>query len=182
MSRNLQFRTVLFQPYAQAIGEMTLAWNDFHMVLSSVFDTATRIPNRMAPTAIWNSIKSDRVQRDMLESLIELKALQFNLRTKMHKELKWIQSETTKLEELRNNAIHSPLLEEPKGQIIAWHQLGNKRAKGLAGKNLLKEFHRFYETILVWREYAATLERIMWAVNVPLPARPQLPNKGQKNS
>jgi hypothetical protein len=73
MSRNLDFRNEPFQPYAKALGELTLAWNDFHMVLSSVFWAALKIPNKMTPQAMWNAIKSDRAQRDMLEALIDLK-------------------------------------------------------------------------------------------------------------
>ena len=180
MSRNLKFRNELFRPYAQAIGEMTLAWNDFHMVLSTLFETATKIPNKMAPMAIWNSSKSDRAQRDMLESLINLRVINYDLRPEMRQELKWVLTEATKLEELRNNAVHAPLLEESNGKVIAWHQLGNRRAKGLAGKELLKEFNWFYDTILVLREYAAVLERIMWNANESLPPRPKLPNKSTR--
>jgi hypothetical protein len=179
MSRNWDFRTKTFLPYAKAIGEMTLAWNDFHMVLSSLFDTATKIPNRMIPTAVWNSQKADRTQRDMLKALIDLDVLDHCLRPEIRKEIGWILERATSLEDLRNDAIHAPLLEETDGKVYAWYQLGNTRAKKLAKKDLLNEFGWFYDTIIVLREYAAKLERIMWNSSEPVPVRPDLPNRAK---
>jgi len=179
MSRNLDFRNETFQPYTKAIGEMTLAWNDFHMVLSSLFDTATKIPNRMIPTAVWNSQKVDRTQRDMLRALVDLDVLGHSLRPEIRKEIGWILDRATSLEDLRNDAVHSPLLDETDGRVYAWYQLGNQRAKKLAKKDLLKEFSWFYDTIVELREYATKLEGIMWNSSEPVPQRPELPNKGK---
>lgn len=90
MSRNLDFRNETFQPYAKSLGELILAWNDFHMALSSLFWAALQIPNKMTPQAMWNAIKSDRAQRDMLEALIDLKVLGNNIPTNIRSEIKWV--------------------------------------------------------------------------------------------
>ena len=102
MSRNLNFRSKIFKPYAKALGEATLAWNDLHMVLSSLFGAVSRIPNRVATDAMWNSLKADRVQREMLESLVKLNAINYNIPKKLKTEIEWVLKETTALENLRN--------------------------------------------------------------------------------
>jgi hypothetical protein len=78
MSRNLDFRSETFRPYAKALGEVVLAWNDFNMVLSSLFWAASKIPNGMTANAMWNSLKSDRAQREILEALIDLEVIGHN--------------------------------------------------------------------------------------------------------
>lgn len=181
MSRNLDFRIKIFQPYTKALGELSLAWNDFHMVLSSLFWASTRIPNGMVPNAMWNSLKSDRAQREMLEALIDLKVLGHNIPKSLRIEIKWVLKQAVSLEDLRNDALHSPLLVSDDGSVFAWHQLGNKRAKKLADKDLLKECGWFYDTIIILREYTEILaDNLRWPQK-PLPGRPQLPNRGHPN-
>jgi hypothetical protein len=177
MSRNLDFRSETFQPYAKALGELTLAWNDFHMALSSVFWAASKIPNKMTPQAMWNAIKSDRAQRDMLEALIDLRVLGHNLPTNIRCEIKWVLHEARKLEDTRNDALHSPLLSE-KGTVFAWYQLGHARAEKLANKDLLKVFGWFYDTVIILRQYTELLSDAIGQPNEPLPKRPSLPNRG----
>ncbi len=181
MSRNLDFRTETFQPYTKALGEAALAWNDLHMVLSSLFGAATRIPNKIAPDAMWNALKSDRAQREMLEALIGLNAISYNINTKLRDEIEWVLKQTTNLEELRNNLLHSPVLDE-KGVVFAWYHLGNRRAAGLAGKDVLFEARYFYESAIILREYTEKLIRVLQQEpSFSLPGRPSLPNRGRPN-
>ena len=177
MSRNLDFRNETFQPYAKALGEVALAWNDFNMVLSSVFGTALKIPNLMVADALWNSLKSDRAQRDMLRALIYLEVMGHNIPTNIRCEVKWVLDKADSLEEARNNALHSPLLSD-QGSVFAWHQLGNQRAKKLADKDLLKEFGWFYDTAIILRQYTELLGDAIRHPTEPLPERPSLPNRG----
>jgi hypothetical protein len=93
-------------------------------------------------------------------------------------EVKWVLKNATNLEEVRNNALHSLLLNSHDGTVFSWHQLGNKRAEKLANKDLLKEFGWFYDTIIVLREYAEILSDAIGRPNESLPGRPSLPNRG----
>jgi len=181
MSRNLDFRSETFQPYAKSLGEAALAWNDLHMVLSSLFRVASRIPNKIAPDAMWNALKSDRAQRDILTALIELNAISYNINKKLRDEIEYVLKETTNLEELRNNLLHSPVLDE-KGIVFAWYHLGNRRAKGLAGKDVLFEARYFYDSAIILREYTEKLIRVLeQEPGYSLPGRPSLPNRGVPN-
>ena len=173
MSRNLDFRTETFQPYAKALGEVALAWNDFNMVLSSVFGTVLKIPNLMVGDAIWHSLKSDRAQRDILRAVINLEVLGHDIPKNIRCEFKWVLDKADSLEEARNNALHSPLLSD-QGSVFAWHQLGHQRAKKLADKDLLKEFGWLYDTAIILRQYVELLEDAL-RHSEPLPKRPLLP-------
>ena len=181
MSRNYDFRSESFRPLATAIGELALVWNDLGMVLSRLFWAATRIPNGMAADAIWNPVKSDRMQRDMIVSLVKLNALGFQLNNNLRKEILWCLNEINNLEDLRNNAIHSPVLFDS-GTVTAWHHLGNLRAKNLSGKNLLTEFRWFYDSVIVLREYCEKLTDCFHRPDNPIPRRPVLPNRGTSKS
>ncbi len=65
----LDFRSDDFRPYAIALGEMSLAWNDLHERLAALFWAALGIRNGLIPFSVWYSSKYDRAQRDMLRSL-----------------------------------------------------------------------------------------------------------------
>jgi hypothetical protein len=180
MSRNLDFKSETFRPYAQALGEATMAWNDFHMVLSCLFGVATRIPNKLAPDAMWNALKSDRAQREMLEALVGLNVINYKIWQRLRAEIEWVLKQATKLEDLRNNLLHSPALMDEFGEVFAWHHLGHKRAKHFAGKDVLQEAKYFYDTVIVLREYTETLiENLNLAPDGLLPGRPSLPNRGR---
>jgi hypothetical protein len=176
MSRNINFRTETYKPYAQALGEIALAWNDFHVTLSDLFWAVSKVPNGLMPNAIWNSLKSDRAQREALKSLVELAILGHHLPMATKTEILWVLERADRLEDLRNDALHAPLYGDG-GTVFAWHQLGNKRAKKLEGKNLLKEFSYFYDTTVVLREYTEKLSANLRSPNDPLPNRPKLPSR-----
>ena len=177
MARNFNFRDSEFQSYSMALGELVLVWNDLHMTLASLFWTASRIPNGLIANAMWNSQSSDRAQRKLLDSIITLDVSGQIIRGKMQVELMWLLKEVEKIEELRNNALHSPFFKDVNGNVFPWHQLGNKLAKKLAKKNPLTEFRWFYDTAIVLRDYAEVLgEAIHQTENQPL-IRPRLPSR-----
>jgi hypothetical protein len=178
LSRDVNFRDSSFSDLARAIGELALVWNDLGMVLSSLFHAVTRIPNAMASNAVWNSVRSDRAQRDMILSLVELQALGYDLSANLRTEIVWCLREIGKLEDLRNNVIHSPVYEDHTGKVVAWHELGNPRAKGLANKDLLKEIGWFYDTAVVLRQYCDGLSDCVGRPQKSLSTRPTLPNRG----
>lgn len=183
MSRNLDFRKQPFQPYAKALGECVLAWNDFHMVLSSLFGTVSGIPNRITPDTMWNALTSDRAQREMLEAVINLNAIGYNIPKPLRAEMKWVLERARSLEDFRNSLIHSPIFKNGTSEITPWHHLGHQRAKKLEGKDVLKLAKWFYESVIILREYTEKLNEafdliLMRSPNISLPKRPSLPNRG----
>ncbi len=178
------FRAEEFLPFTTAIGELTLAWNDFHLSLVELFGHTLMIKNGLIFHAIWNSSKSDRAQRDMLKSMIGLNAIGINISDQVRKEIKWILDQADKLEDDRNNALHSPLVSTPEGKIIPFDGLGNQRAGKLVAKSeklkantLLGQFHLFYDTTVILRDYATELAEAM-RVKTVCPDRPELPSRG----
>jgi hypothetical protein len=179
VSRDYDFRDNKFEQITQAMGQLAFVWNDLGMVLSSLFHAATRIPNGLAADAIWNSVSSDRMQREMIVSLIKFNGIGYRIPKELRDEILWCLTEVNKLEELRNNAIHAPVLVKDDQSLVAWHHLGNRRAKQLAEKDLLKEFRWFYETTLVLRQYCEHLAICLRANEIPQEIRPRLPTRGK---
>jgi hypothetical protein len=180
VSRNYNFRDDKFLELSQAIGALALVWNDLGVALSSLFHAATKIPNRLATDAVWNSIKSDRAQREMINALIKLEVLGYNLDSRLRTEVLWCLKKIENLEDLRNNAVHSPVLFTDEG-VVAWHHLGNPRAKGLANKDLVHEFNWFYDSAVVLRQYCEYLtDCVHFARKVDI-ERPALPNRGRRS-
>ena len=181
MSRNLDFRTKTFRPFALALGEIALAWNDFHMVLSSLFGAVLKIPNQMVADAIWHSLTSDRAQREMLKAVVNLSVIGHDIPIKLREEINTVLSKATKLEDLRNDALHSPHLDSSDGSVFAWYQLGHKRATKLANKDLLKVYRWFYDSVIALREYTELLADCVRRPDEPLPQKLVLPNHGAPN-
>lgn len=174
------FRDKTFQPIATALGEVTLAWNDLHLSLSGLFWAILQIPNGLTPGAIWHSIKSDRVQRDMLGALAESHALGHALSPNARKEITWLIKQAKSIEDLRNDLLHSPFMKS--GELIfPYHGGLHTRAKKLTGKDILKEARWFYETTIALRDYAEEIEEALRRPQIAWPQRPTLPNRGDSN-
>lgn len=178
----LDFRTASFQPYAQAIGEMALAWNDLHETLKGLFWAALGTPNGIIAYAVWYSSKSDRAQRDMLRALATTQAIGGRLAKAIKPEVIWVINRTDSLEDFRNDMIHSPFLASPAGQMEPIWQSGHRRAKKLAGKDLLKELTWFYDATLILRDYAWEIDQAARHGRDSLPGRPTLPNRGDSKT
>jgi hypothetical protein len=133
--------------------------------------------------AIWHVLKSDRAQRDILLAAVS-EMTPANLPEKVAEEAQWICKQTTALEEDRNNMLHSPIWGTPRGEGKISVQpvvgLGHKRAGNLLGKNLLVEFRRCRDCAVKLRDYTTRLD-FAYCRGMPLPNRPQMPNRGQTN-
>jgi hypothetical protein len=111
-------------------------------------------------SAIWNMIKSDRTQRDVLSAAAAANALNGGSQN-LADEIKWICQQADKLEEVRNNALHSPLWGTPGrtptivGPVTG---LGHVRANKFAGKDLLSEFRWCRDGATTLRDYTTTLD------------------------
>jgi hypothetical protein len=134
--------------------------------------------------AIWNALKSNRSQRDVL--LAAAKSTLINGGSqKLAEEIEWICKRADALESGRNDALHSPLwgaIRGPGAPIVSpVLDLGHARANKLLGKNLLAELRRCRECSTLLRDYATKLDFAICR-GTPLPARPKLPPRPSQNS
>lgn len=165
-----------FRPYVAALGQLTLAWNDLHLALQMLFCTVMGGGFVSPYLAIWNAIKSDRTQRDVLSAAAAAKAMNGGSQ-RLADEIKWICDRADSLEEARNNALHSPLWGTQGStptQVGPVTGLGHIRANKLAGKDLLSEFRWCRDGATTLCDYATTLD-FAFCRGKPLPIRPTLP-------
>lgn len=177
----LDFRTDSFRPYATAIGEMALAWNDLHETLKDLFWSSLGVENGVIAYAVWYSSKSDRAQRDMLRGLATTPAIGNRLNNTTKPEVLWAIQRADSLEDLRNDILHSPFFASERGDVEPLWQAGHQRAKKLAGKDLLREMNWFYGATLIVRDYAWEISQAVRHERNSLPERPGLPNRGDTN-
>jgi len=198
-----------YAPYALAIGQVALSWNDLHEILGHLFWIVMGGGWRDLPVGVWAAVDNDRIKRKMLKAAVNAATptdlIHF---PKMTSDIEWILKEATTLEDARNDIVHSPLVLLTYGETPAETVTGkgkkhfvipdtvhmNTRAKKLADKiaehqvgkkRLLEEFRLCRDSITVLRDFAF---EICWAMGgrrvgiVPWPDRPSLPNRGQKKS
>lgn len=190
-----QFTSKEFKPYALAIGQIALAWNELHEMLGMLFRhlMGDEIDDRLV--YVWQSAAFDRPKRAMLEAAINnISVSEERNNPRAKEDIIWLIRRVDALEDDRNNAIHAPLYVKH-GLVLAllggapgiavedvW---GNKRAEKLKGKNLLTEYRWCRDMAVVLRDYGEAIydawgfgkgRRHAW------PEKPQLPNRGQKSS
>jgi hypothetical protein len=171
-------------PYATEIGHIAISWNRLHENLALLFWHA--IGPGGAPFAIWNTISSDRTQREILKAAVEANA--FNDRPdskRISQDVLWLLKQADKLSDQRNDALHGPittLTDTATGETRVAPQtfFGNRRAKKLDKKDLMNEFNWYRESIEALSRYAADLVRER-PTSTAWPKRPQLPKLAQKS-
>jgi hypothetical protein len=150
-----------FRPYALALGQLALAWNEFHEMLSLLFCTTMGGGNSGQFLAIWHALKSDRSQRDIL--LVAANAdihhgIPEATYQKLKESVKFLCKTATKLEDLRNDALHCPLFGSSAG-IQPLTGLGHVRANKLAAKNnLLDDFRWCRDCTLVLTQHIRNIQ------------------------
>jgi hypothetical protein len=94
--RRLQrYTSAEFKPYVVALGQLALAWNDLQESLAALFWTLANPPPQPGdrvnyiPLRIWASIKSDRIQREILRTVINHSQTNWG-RDRMTKDLIWL--------------------------------------------------------------------------------------------
>ena len=65
---SVPFTDKAFRPYAVALGQFALAWNDLHVALGMLFCTVMGGGFSNPALAIWHELKADRAQRDILKA------------------------------------------------------------------------------------------------------------------
>lgn len=174
MAQNLNhrdFHNPAFDNLARELGRVTLAWNDLHVSLSGLFATILRIPNRLTPGAIWDAIKVDRTQREILTSLSQTNALGHRLPDRTKADIKFLMAEVGTLQEYRNNLIHSPFMLSG-SNVIAYHGGTHVRALSLSRRDLIKECASVYASVMIFRNFASELEQAIQDHRSTWPQRP----------
>lgn len=94
--------------YALQAGQVMWAWNELQKQCQSLFVNILQAPNDRASTAVWQTVASDQLQRDMLEA-----AASATFKEGMEKaallRLRWALKETRRLAQYRNIAAHMPV-------------------------------------------------------------------------
>ncbi len=179
------------KPYATAIGEAALAWNALQDEMAAMFWMLLGQDKGREALAVWNVVENDRLQRKMLcelarITLLEKEECDAKQKQKMD-DVKWLLTEANKLSDSRNDILHSPLLsltdiaDEKSSSVSPLTINRNPRAIKLSKKDLMSEIHWCRDTATVLLTYCQSLKfRVIYGAD-PWPARPQLPNRGQKN-
>lgn len=201
-----------YRPYAIAIGQLILAWNGLHEKLGLLFvllvqfgrpnDPADLFPENDDPhiarwAGLWSSAQFDRPKRAMLQALLN-PILKTDLQAfpKLIEDMTWILKEADKLEDIRNNAVHAPLvwlgdhpalsyiIEKHKIDVIPDVTLANKRAMNVAAKaankGLLREYRWARSACLILRDFTAQIGGALSVEGATWPRRPSLPNRGDR--
>jgi hypothetical protein len=188
-----------FRPYVIALGQLTLAWNDLHERLATLFWILMGGGWKNKPIGIWNTVEYDRPKRKLL--LAALKGCtpsETQVHPSMVDEIEWIIIKANELEDVRNDAIHSPLTLVPKyfvkqfgtTSVVPDDALDNRRAVKLSKKarnDFLEEFKWCYRCTIVLRDYASQIEyayggSVRFGAAFPWPRRPAWPTRSQKKT
>jgi hypothetical protein len=199
---NRTFQEKKFRPYAQRIGQVTMAFNDLHEKLGELYCSVVGGPWERA-AAVWSSNMIDRAKRNMLLAAVtKLTEDETSHYPTLFEDVKWLLDASERLEDRRNNAVHAPLvwtrwfslagiidsaMGKPDkvidGVIQPNVSLFNARAAKLLPKahDLLQEFRLCHATALLLRNFAFELalaiggpEHFAW------PDKPKLPTEKPK--
>ncbi len=196
-ARRHQFTEPEFIDHVKAIGQLLLAWNDFHERLASLFVSAVGGGWMGRPLALWHAVRSDLSKRQMLKIAIgEIPDGELGSRDKLVGEIKWTLKKADELEGIRDDAAHTPLYHYPHipgdnilakvlpTGVFADSAMGNPRAHriNIENKNLVAEFKYAHERVLILRDYAMAIDFAWGNERLPWPERPKLPNPPPRNA
>lgn len=184
---SLAYTDAAFRPYVVALGQIALAWNGLHTEMAVLFAAIMGGGFSNQFFAVWHSIKNDRAQRDMLlaatKSLADRKSDQE--REALIKAVTWICENANRVEDKRNDALHSPLWAYRRGLsgeaiVMPVTGLGHERAEKLAArKSLLAEFRWCRNAAIVIADYVWELDMFLTGRRNTWPETPSLPNRGE---
>jgi hypothetical protein len=176
-----------YKPYALAIGQLALAWNALHEDLALLFIELLANGRAYPATDLWNSAAFDRPKRAMLRSLVKTGHSKHDEFLKLGPDLNWLLDQVDRVEDVRNDAIHSALVfyrdddRSPQstglaGRVTPSVAFGNPRAAKLAKRDLLTEFRWCRDASVVLSAFAGSLYEAV-AARGEWPNRPSLPNR-----
>lgn len=186
------FTHKVYNPAALALGQLALAWNDLHELLSLVFCSIMGGGYVGHFLAIWHALKVDRAQRDILLGATRSRVAPIyqsqtiDWRRNIINDIEWLCGKADKLEDARNDALHSPFWatkeNDGKTTVIAVTGLGHVRARKFQGKDVLSELRWCRDATTVLRNFAMEIEHALKDYKRPWPDRPKLPIHGRPNA
>src|SRR6185312_15033919 len=109
--RALAITAEKFAPYALAIGQMALAWNELHEALGVLFAKSLVVgqERNLQVAAIWGAVTSDRQKRLLLgASINHIGEEEHRKFPRLASDVLYLLERANSLEDRRNNVIHSP--------------------------------------------------------------------------
>ena len=180
----MKFTGNAYRPYVSALGQMVLSWNSLQEILGITFVAVMNCGNDEKSHATWHAISSDRMQREVLIATVNVSEF-LEVFPSLQEDIRWLCDNAKKLEDFRNDALHSPFWLGAKGkaEFMSLTIFGHIRAKKLDGKNMLKDFKWCRDTSVVLSDFAWQIARcVPGPNNVPWPERPKLLTRGATNS
>jgi hypothetical protein len=170
----------VFEPYARSLGQLALTWNSLHESLSFLFSVILTGGFDQQSFSVWHELKADRAQRGLLVGAV--KGDQNTRPTAFRDDLLWLCGQADRVEESRNDAVHSPLwvddLNPQRRQVQPRTEFGHKRAKNLATKNLLAEFRWCRDYSILLGQFADDIRLSLTTDGqTPWPHRPKEPRR-----
>ena len=167
-----------FKPYAAELGNVIYSWNRLQESFAFVLWWTLGRPQNNVVGALWHSIPSDTQQRRCLRAAIkEAPESIWEKRPRAKADFLWALDAADDLAGRRNDAVHSPyfmLTDETGTRLHPNEGLGNKRAKNLLGKELLKEFSSYADDAsALWRFVIGAYEALIWTEHT-WPEKPAL--------
>jgi hypothetical protein len=196
-ARRHTFKEKEFEKHIKAIGELVLAWNDFHERLAPLFVFALGGGWIERPLALWHSMRTDQSKRNMLKIALDyIPPNETANRPKLVKEIKWILTECQPMEGIRDDAVHTPLYHYPPLEtdsalariiasgVFAEEIWGNKRAMRInrETQDLVAELEYAHTRIIILRDYAMAIDLAWGNERLPWPDRPKLPSPPPKKT
>lgn len=170
-----------FDTFARSLGRVTLAWNSLHTELFGIFWAASGYANGLIPGTIWNAIKVDRAQRDILKDFTKSKALGISLSKEVRREINWILDKANDLENVRNDFIHTTFAIDRDGPF-ALHLGQHKRGLSFNGRDPQAEADWIFELTMLLSIHAQRLSEVIRRPEEALPKRPSLPVRPVSNA
>lgn len=167
-----------YRPLATEIGLVACYWNNLHARLSLIYANLLApgkivTAEQIGPLASWNTLESDRSQREMLRA-VAAAALKADKRAK--DSIDWIINKANELSDKRNDLVHSPYILTLRGGELSVTPnvfFEHRRAKKL-GPNPQQQAKDCAYSISVLISYASDVDACMKFPELPWPQRPQL--------
>jgi hypothetical protein len=175
-----------FEPYTAALGRVAHSWNHLQSAISDLFCTVAGLDDSMGK-AIWNALRHDKSQRDMLDAALNVAASCEEWIGKFPKaktDIVWLLEKTTALSSRRDVAVHAPCTSGRSEDGLSFEIqpfifTGNRLAEKLRGKDILQEFAWYEETANALRKFCWTMDTALESARRPWPDRPLMPSLQQ---
>lgn len=181
-NERVSFSDPAYRPYAMALGQIALAWNMLHTRMALLFCTVMGGGFSNQYLSVWHAIRNDAAQRAVLLGAAKNSfGYDSALGRAVYAEVEWLNGQAWKIEQARDDALHSPLWRDADNIVRPVSGLGHTRAQKLAAakRGLLAEFRWCRDAANTLTNYVTDLDAAL-AGSKPWPDRPSLPNRGDR--